>query len=420
MSRLSVKKHTKKPKQSKYAFVYWHVARRVWYAQAKPAQGGYLGRFESETEAARALIRRGCAQTLSELRQRKGPVVNEPPAEPSAKDKHFLTEERFGQLWAIYRAKSPEPDRLPGDLADAVSRAKWATSKAATPYVTFWCLLKYGPAREALEDAVRAAKGKEGAQPRHVLNVMKDALQRLSKRRRQRTKEWKVWTVNCGRSVSHHSGPHIAAKALKLVRRAGKSQGYWAKRVKLSGAGAAQALSNGPAVLAQVQLHMEASANLAKVTAPRNLAEWQKRLSQVVEVLAKLLKPKPTAYRVLWTARTWLKAKLAGAGVRRLSVCRTRLKDLLQSWPDCKGHLGRLGEGQRYVHWLFDKLGYDGPAECFTMWCCLFNDKEVRTIVRAKPESWLSDNLQTLRAATAEYRAANGIWPHPAVLLQMV
>ena len=172
-------------------------------------------------------------------------------------------------------------------------------------------------------------------------------------------------------------------------------------------------MSSGPVVLAQVQLHMEASAELAKVTAPRNLAEWKKRFAKVVDVLAKLLKQKPTAYRVLWIARTWLKAKMAGAGVRRLSVCRARLKDLLQSWPDCKGHLGRLGEGQRYVQWGFDKLGYDGPAECFTMWCCLFNDKEVRQILRAKPESWLRDNLQTLRAATAEYRAANGIWPHP-------
>ena len=72
------------------------------------------------------------------------------------------------------------------------------------------------------------------------------------------------------------------------------------------------------------------------------------------------------------------------------------------------------------MQWLFDKLGYGGPAECFTMWCCLFNGKEVRMILRAKPESWLRDNLQTLRAATAEYRAVNGIWPHPAVLLHMV
>ena len=177
---------------------------------------------------------------------------------------------------------------------------------------------------------------------------MQDALQRLSQFSSS-SPEWEVWTANCGRSVSYHSGPHRAAKALKLVGRAGKSQGSRAKLVKLSGDGA-QALSSGPAVLAQVQLHMEASAELAKVTAPRNLAEWKKRCAKVVEVLAKHLQQQPTDYRVQWTARTWLKAKMARAGVRRLRVCRTRLKDLLQSWPDCKGHLGRRGEGQRYVH----------------------------------------------------------------------
>ena len=120
MSSLPVKKlaPTKKPKESKYAFVYWHVARRVWYAQAKPAQGGYLGRFESETEAARALIRRGWATTFSELRQRKPavneppvePAVVEPPVEPSAKGKDFLTEERFGRSAALSR---PSPIDCP-------------------------------------------------------------------------------------------------------------------------------------------------------------------------------------------------------------------------------------------------------------------------------------------------------------------
>ena len=32
--------YAKKPKESKYAFVYWHVRRRKWYAQANSAQGG--------------------------------------------------------------------------------------------------------------------------------------------------------------------------------------------------------------------------------------------------------------------------------------------------------------------------------------------------------------------------------------------
>ena len=160
-----------------------------------------------------------------------------------------------------------------------------------------------GPPGKLWKSLRARLRARMGAQPHHVLNVMQDALQRLSQFSFS-SPEWKVWTANCGRSVSHHSGPHRAAKALKLVGRAGKSQGSRAKPVKLSGAGAAQALSSGPVVLAQVQLHMEASAELAKVTAPRNLAEWKKRCAKVTQVVAEILKKKPTAYCVRWTALT--------------------------------------------------------------------------------------------------------------------
>ena len=141
-----------------------------------------------------------------------------------------------------------------------------------------------GPPGKLWKSLCARLRARKGAQPHHVLNVMQDALQRLSQFSFS-SPEWKVWTANCGRSVSHHSGPHRAAKALKLARRAGKSQGSRAKLVKLSGAGAAQALSSRPGVLAQVQLHMDASAELAKVAAPRTLAEWKKTFAEVVEVL---------------------------------------------------------------------------------------------------------------------------------------
>ena len=79
-----------------------------------------------------------------------------------------------------------------------MSGDKLAMSEAATPYATFWSLLKYGPARKALKVAVSAAKGEEGAQPHHVLAVTQDALQRLSQFSFSRP-EWKVWTQNRGR-----------------------------------------------------------------------------------------------------------------------------------------------------------------------------------------------------------------------------
>ena len=123
-----------------------------------------------------------------------------------------------------------------------------------------------------------------GAQPHHVLAVMQDALRRLSQFPVS-SPEWKVWTQSCGRSVSHHSGPHCAAAALNLVGRAqGCYEGCY-EEVKLSGSGAARPLSSGPVVLAKVRRHMNASAKLAKVTAPRNITEWKGKCAKVVKGL---------------------------------------------------------------------------------------------------------------------------------------
>ena len=54
-------------KRSRYALVYWHVGRQTWYAQAKAAHGGYLGHYESEEAAAKAVVHAGLAKSLGEL-----------------------------------------------------------------------------------------------------------------------------------------------------------------------------------------------------------------------------------------------------------------------------------------------------------------------------------------------------------------
>ena len=446
------RKKAKRGKRSSYAFVYWHAGRQTWYAQVKAADGGYLGHYESEEAAARAVIRAGSAKSLGELRWRQGyasagsPVrkarakrarslATKPSAQSAAKRRVvrklsakgaakpssvFLTRERFMKLWAIYRTSRKSPStRLPGDLEDACGRAKWAMSQAGVPYATFWCLLKYGPAREALEAAVNKAAGKGPASPTtpaKALAVMQDALVQLSENVLCR-EDWAVWTMNCGRGVSHHSGPHCAATALKLVKTRRQARGRFAKSVKLSGQGRRQQLSVGALVLQAVRSHMLASKALARVTAPRTLSEWQEKCSWVADVFATVLDQSPRSYRVLWASRTWLKATMAAAGVQRLRVRDAEVADLLQSWPDCNGHLARMGEGQRYLQKVFDDLGYNGPPECFTMWCCLFNDRAVRRFLEAKPEGWLADRLQMLRKGAAKYRAEHGLWPHPAVLL---
>ena len=73
---------------------------------------------------------------------------------------------------------------------------------------------------------------------------------------------------------------------------------------------------------------------------------------------------------------------MAAAGIRSLLCGRATVEELLLSWPDSRCHMARLGEGHVYVQELFDALGYDGPPEVFTMWCCLFNDPAIQRAVR--------------------------------------
>ena len=108
---------------------------------------------------------------------------------------------------------------------------------------------------------------------------------------------------------------------------------------------------------------------------------------------------------------------MAVAGVERLGIRDAPVADLLQSWPDRNGHLARLGEGHRYMQKLFDDLGYTGPPECFTMWCCLFAESTVRQALDTKPRRWPADHLHILRTAAAKYGEDHGMWPHPAVVV---
>ena len=80
--------------------------------------------------------------------------------------------------------------------------------------------------------------------------------------------DWKVWTANCGRGVSHHSGPHCATKALKLVETLKHAEDHATKSVKLNGKGWCQQLSSGAKVLQTVRSHMLASQALVSVPGP--------------------------------------------------------------------------------------------------------------------------------------------------------
>jgi hypothetical protein len=145
-----------KYKRSVYKYVCFHARRRVWYAQTRQ---GWLGTFDTEIAAAKAIVNANLAKSVHELRRTKccntGIRMAVPPrkanakakAKAKAKDKAraktkvkkkrcrlptkakakakskmkaVLSKKRFWDLWKVYRdcAGGSAKARVPGDLED--------------------------------------------------------------------------------------------------------------------------------------------------------------------------------------------------------------------------------------------------------------------------------------------------------------
>ncbi len=396
-----------------FKHVYWHVSRRTWVAQVGSR---WYGCAKSQAAAANLLIKAGFAKSCKDLQRGPplGPSQSAGAAAPKSCLRRFLTRQVFQDLWGIYKSHQRVLPNVPGDLQHAMDHAKFILSAKAVPFATFWVLLKYGPAREALEAAVRAAPG-EAKSPKAAMRVMQDALCRLSGQPLS-SPEWSCWTVNCGRMVSHHSGPHAAAMALGLVDTA-PCRGQ--AKVHLTAKGRAYTLRPLCRNLVKtIQRHMAASTRMAEVTAPVNLSQWRREFAKVTAIVSEALQTRRSNYRVQMVARTWLKTLMAAKGITQLRVGpTTRTEDLWCSFPDAKQHLRHLGHHCEFLQELFDVVGYDGPPELFTMYCCLLNEPSVQAVVRAKQPGWLRHHKAALRRLRSEYLAQSGQCPHPAVLL---
>ena len=131
------------------------------------------------------------------------------------------------------------------------------------------------------------------------------------------------------------------------------------------------------------------------------------------------------SYRRLWLCRGWIIYALRLQGCTRLQVGRATVDDLMGLFPDEKQNLRDLllepkGRGTgASLQGKLRELGYTDPVEFLSMDACLFSDKAVVKFLRARPALWLEENRQGLIRARDAYRAMHGIYPHPAVLLDV-
>ena len=121
---------------SRYRYVTFSLPRKMWFAQRR---GEFLGQFNSDTEAAKAVIQAGWAATLQELRasrqqlpkakataksraQGKPKVIKKAQVIKKAPAPGKLTRGRVRDLWLIYRdaAGGKGKAALPDDLQDNI------------------------------------------------------------------------------------------------------------------------------------------------------------------------------------------------------------------------------------------------------------------------------------------------------------
>jgi hypothetical protein len=239
-----------------------------------------------------------------------------------------------------------------------------------------------------------------------------------------------AWTANCGRNLSHHMGPHKVAERLML-----------AKPVKLKKAKSA-AISKkkrGPGVLLRlvadpstayerrkidastiraISTHAALTAAMAETKAPRTVADWGSEFDKLSSAAkGAVMMSQPGAYQHLWLIRTWLKMTMEASGISKLRVGQATPEEFQCIFPDSKKHIMTLTGDHPTMFQALDALGYDGPPELLSMYACLFNVKEVRKALRAKPPNWLKDQRFALRQARRAYRSDHGQNPCPAILI---
>jgi hypothetical protein len=231
------------------------------------------------------------------------------------------------------------------------------------------------------------------------------------------TDDWGTWTVNCGRTVSKKNGPHQVAKDMRIA--APKASGTLAmtrgcNEMKSAKYSLLRVTSKTRAVAAKFEALGEVA---SKALAPTTVSEWNEEFEKIVDHCAGVPGVRGE-YTKAWFSRSLLIGTMRRAGIQKLKLLNCSVGELANGCPDQSRHIVRFGNGHATAYGMLNDIGYDGPPELFSMYCCLFSDPLVANFLNARPDGWTRGNIFKLRRARSEYEARWGQTPHPAVLLQ--
>ena len=319
----------------------------------------------------------------------------------------------FRALWFAYRGRSARCPVVPGDLADLAGADKglWQDPRLLVVLV----LAKYGPHRRLLEVNARRL---QRASPHQgdvdfIYAVLCDTLVSLRPLS-------DAWRVNVGWNTWHHAGLAHFALRLGVLEKIGArgtgaiqagTQDSWYRVLPLS-----------PATTLRLAKLVEVGEALARMPVPTTIKLWALNMQMLH---ATLRQGTPVGlkgeYTGRWLGRTWMLHLLGEArATLHIDTSKVTAYSLMGLFPDQCKWLVRFARSKPTVTKLADVLklvGYDGPIELFTMYCCLFGAAYSR--LAGKKEDWLMRMRHQWRKRLLQQLALDGVALHPEQLVRM-
>lgn len=441
VGKLRLRGHCQPGQQKRqYKFVSYHKRSKTWIAKSNKS---WLGSSTSQKKAV------ACAAKALKCSPAELQLSNSGVARQQSLDEHIV---RFQQMWPLFRGTCPHRPKVPGDLADLMSRGggqSLALLEQCAGLIVPFLLAKYGPHRDSMEAAwiEQTSKQPKADAVQLVYDVLVATLQKIDG-----TKLRPCWVESVGRNCAHHSGLiPFANTSLGILQPSPKATKGTLRLGQEGRHFLVEELT--PTVRSRLSTLVSFGQALLTAKVPKTVQSWAsttKTLQQAV-----MRKPGtcglsgPKAYRTLWVIRSWLIWRMRRAGVMQLQVPKACMaSEFAKLFPDQKAWLLKLaGKGKASstpAINVFAKIGYTGPPELFSMFTCLWGGSNLRKQLQALPPNWLEVNRPTLLRARflvrtpapvaklgtvslscrllaakvcQEYEEKEGQVPHPSVLV---
>jgi hypothetical protein len=161
----------------------------------------------------------------------------------------------------------------------------------------------------------------------------------------------------------------------------------------------------------------ESALELAKAEGktPKSCEEWNALWERLEPKLCFPGCSNLSTYVKPWVFRIWTVVSLRVARVARLSPNSMSPEEFSKGYPDQSDWILRFGHGFNSMAALWNHMGYSGPPELFSMYCCFFGSRRAKEF----PAAWIFANHASVVAARKGYEAGWGHESIPSVVLRL-